>query len=367
MNYSLKLKGLAVFSILFLALACSSDDDEQTYIPIVEQQSPVVVDLTQVPYAKLSDYKFFDGLMKDQKPAVGVLPYQPASQLFTDYAEKKRFVWMPKNTKATYSEDGKVLELPVGAALIKTFYYNRVQPENVTKILETRVMIRKADGWIFAEYRWNDAQTEADLVPEGGADFEITWLDDNDVSHTAAYRIPSPQECFTCHHIGTVNEPIGIKPQNLNFNYAYQSGSKNQLQQWIDQGYLEDNLPGNIVSTVDYKDTSKPLDLRVRSYFDSNCAHCHRDGGHAQFYALRFEYKLTDNLTNMGVCVAPNHAIPGFSGRLVTPGDINRSMVYYRMTTDEPAYRMPMLGRSIPHDEAIALVAEWINSVQGCP
>jgi hypothetical protein len=112
----------------------------------------VVCDLSQVPYPKLSDYHFFDGELKNLQPALGVLSYKPASELFSDYALKKRFVWMPNNTKATYVSDREVLNLPVGAALVKVFYYNTVLPGLTTKIIETRVMIRKSSGWIFAEY-----------------------------------------------------------------------------------------------------------------------------------------------------------------------------------------------------------------------
>ena len=75
--------------------SCSDKDDE--YVPV----SPVTVDLTLVPYAKLSDYHFFDGLMKDQIPSLNVIPYEPASSLFTDYASKKRFIWMPDGVAAT--------------------------------------------------------------------------------------------------------------------------------------------------------------------------------------------------------------------------------------------------------------------------
>ncbi len=346
--------------------SCSGSDDEQYMIVPPAPESPVVVDLTQVPYDKLSDYQFFEGDLKDQKPAYGVLPYQPASQLFTDYAEKKRFLWLPKNTKATYNSDGTVLELPVGAALIKTFYYNRVQPSNTTKIIETRVMIRKESGWIFAEYVWNDAQTEAMLTP-GGTNVAISWLDQNDIAKSTNYHIPNESECFTCHNIDEAEVPIGIKPQNLNWDYAYASGSQNQLQKLIEFGYLEDALPENIVSTVDFTDASKPLELRARSYFDSNCAHCHQDGGHAESYALRFPFSQTGDRAKMGVCVSFNHFVPGFSGRLVTPGDITRSMVYFRLTTDEPNLMMPYLGRTMQHDEAVSLVADWINSVTDCP
>jgi hypothetical protein len=36
--------------------------------------------------SKLSDYKFFEGALKNQNPALNVVPYEPASSLFTDYA-----------------------------------------------------------------------------------------------------------------------------------------------------------------------------------------------------------------------------------------------------------------------------------------
>jgi hypothetical protein len=51
---------------------------------------------------------------------------------------------MPKGTKATYNGDTKVLELPVGAVFIKTFYYDNVLPNNTTRIIETRLMIQKS-------------------------------------------------------------------------------------------------------------------------------------------------------------------------------------------------------------------------------
>src|SRR6476620_8174515 len=147
---------LLLFTSFIVVYSCSKSDDV-IYIPIAPD-SPVSVDLTKVPYAKLSDYKFFEGDMKDLKPALGLLPFEPASVLFSDYASKKRFVWMPKGKAATYNSDKTVLELPVGAALVKSFYYTNVQnmtPVGGTRIIETRVMIRKTNGWMFADYVWN--------------------------------------------------------------------------------------------------------------------------------------------------------------------------------------------------------------------
>jgi len=324
------------------------------------------MDLTAVPYAKLSDYHFFEGAMRNQEPAFGLLPYKPASELFTDYAEKSRFIWLPKDTKATYSSDSDILNLPVGAALIKSFYYKNVHPTNSTKIIETRVMIHQTNGWIFANYVWDDAQSEAYLQTNGSI-VPVTWTAATGQTKSVDYKIPDESKCITCHATNGVNLPIGIKPQNLNLNYNYAEGSKNQLAKLIEFGYLENTLPAEITSVVDYTDISKPLDLRVRSYVDSNCAHCHRDGGNAEYAALRFPFHLTENPENMGVCVGtttPFNNVP--RGFLVLPGDPSSSLVHYAMSTNNSYLMMPRVGRTIVHEEALSLVAEWINSLPAC-
>ena len=348
--------------MLFTLLSCNKEDESEDYTPI----SPVKMDLTLVPYPKLSDYNFFQGEIKNQQPVLGVIPYQPESALFTDYAEKKRFVWIPTGLKATYVNDYSILDLPIGAALIKNFYYNNLQPSNTTKIIETRIMIRKSEGWIYANYVWNNEQTEAFLDLNGSTQ-QITWTDNNAITRTIDYTIPDEIKCANCHTISNIKKPIGIKPQNLNGNYNYSDGTSNQLAKWINLGILENNLPSNINSIVDYTNTSHSTEIRVRSYFDANCAHCHQPGGYADYYNLKFEFKETTNLTNMGVCVAPNHLVPGLEGRIVTPGDAAQSLLYYRATTNDPYYRMPFLGRTIVHQEGATLIADWINAIPNCP
>ena len=372
---------LASLFILFLISfqSCSDNDDE--YIAV----SLVIVDLTQVPFPKLSDYKFFEGDLKDQNPALNVLPYEPASALFTDYAHKKRFVWMPDGTSATYDGDNKVLNLPLGAALIKTFYYENVQnisPVGGTRIIETRIMIRKSTGWIFAEYVWNEDQTEAFLDLEGSFT-AISWKDENNIIKNTNYRVPSEVQCIICHKSKqtingveqTVNIPIGIKPQNLNFNFSYSTETKNQLTKWIVQGYLEDNfsLPTEENTTIDYNDTSKSIALRARSYVDINCAHCHQTDRHCDYRPMRFAFSETgepDGLgqTNIGVCVPTQDMqdFPPALSKIVSPGNVNRSMMYYRLNTDNESYRMPLHGRTIIHTEGVALIQEWINSLSPC-
>lgn len=375
----------ALFITTITIFVSCSDSEEEQYIPV----SPVSVNLTQVPYPKLSDYHFFEGnadqntpftaVMKDLNPSLDVLPYEPASVLFSDYAHKKRFVWMPKGTKATYDGDGKTLQFPVGAVLIKTFYYDDVQgfAAGTRRIIETRIMIKKATGWIFADYVWNAAQTEA-LLDNSGSFTQVNWLE-NGVPKTANYRIPSEEQCIVCHKKReivngveiTAYTPIGTKPQNLNFNRTYGTQSKNQLMKWIEQGYLENNftLPTAANSTIDYSDTSKPLELRVRSYFDINCAHCHANDRHCDYRPMRFAFSETaNNPANMGVCVETQDMQdfdPALS-KIVNPGNINRSMLYHRINTTDEAYRMPLHGRTVIHTEGVQMIEQWINSLQPC-
>lgn len=363
---------LLLFSILIFA-SCSDKDDN--YIVV----SPVTVDLTQVPYQKLSDYHFFEGALKNQMPSLNVIPYEPASSLFSDYAIKKRFIWMPKDARGTFNGVNNVIELPVGAALIKSFYYDNVQPNNTTRIIETRIMIRKASGWIFAEYVWNEEQTEAYLNMDGSST-SVEWKDENNIIKAVSnYRIPSGEQCLICHKVdsdegsGVVSAaiPIGIKPQNLNFSYNYTTGNENQLSKWVQLNYLENAIPTNIESTVDYEDTSKSLELRARSYLDINCAHCHQQGSHCSYRPMRFAFSESGTVngrTNLGVCVETEDmaGFPESLSKIINPGNFNRSMLYYRLNTEEEGYKMPLLGRSIIHEEGINLIKDYINSLSGC-
>ena len=80
---------------------------------------------------------------------------------------------MPQDQTAYYIADNEILDFPTGSILIKNFYYDNVLPEMQTKIIETRLMIKKEDGWIFAEYVWNDSQSEAYLDLNGWSEIDI--------------------------------------------------------------------------------------------------------------------------------------------------------------------------------------------------
>lgn len=326
----------------------------------------VTADIENIPFAKLSDYNFFVGNIANQIPSLNVIAYEPASSLFTDYALKKRFIWMPNGQAATYVNDYTILNFPVGTVLLKTFYYNTIQPGNTTKLIETRVMVRKNDEWKFYEYLWNDEQTDANLVTGGdfvnGSFKTITFTKPNNNVVTTDYRIPSDGECLACHKINEIPTPIAVKPQNLNRSYNYPSGTMNQLQKLVTQGYL-DTYPSNIDSAVDYHDTSKPLAIRVRSYLDVNCAHCHQDQGRCDYRSIRLTLRQSGEDANMGICLTADEEISPTLQKIIAPGNYNKSIMHYRMNTNEESQRMPLLGRTIIHEEGVALLEEWINSL----
>ncbi|MEZ4848491.1 MAG: hypothetical protein R3B93_07710 [Bacteroidia bacterium] len=123
--------------------------------------SPSGPGVGKTPFERLSEYHFFKGDIANLSPEEGVLPYDLNSPLFTDYAEKARFVWMPKGKSAQYTKDG-VLNFPEGTALIKNFYYHADQGDmnSPKRIVETRLLIKGSDTWEAHGYIWNDEQTD---------------------------------------------------------------------------------------------------------------------------------------------------------------------------------------------------------------
>ncbi len=352
------------FYLLVLSVVISSCAKDDAYIPIDDSQvSPVVFDIEQVPYATLSEYNFFDGDMKDLNPVYGVLPYDLITPLFSDYAHKKRFIWMPDDVTASYVNDYSILDFPVGTVLIKNFYYDNVLPSGVTKIIETRLQIKKETGWVFACYKWNDEQTQASFDLSGSY-VPLTFME-NGIERSVNYYVPSGSQCFTCHK--SISEdvpyPIGVKPQNLNRDFDYPEGSKNQLQKLVDFGYVDNTVPSTINSVVKWDDESQPLELRVRSYLDINCAHCHSDNGHCDYRPVRFAFNESSDITNLGVCVDAHEVFDPSLTLIVNPGNSERSVLAARLNSTEEEVRMPLLARTLRHDEGVQLIEAWINSL----
>ncbi len=322
-----------------------------------------------VPCPKLSDYRLFAG--NDPKGAIqgGGVPYDLTTPLFSDYASKYRVVYLPPGTAATYDAEN-VFEFPVGTIITKTFAFpfDLAQPGLGEDLVETRLLVHRASGWVGLPYVWNDEETEAFYTPLGTAvPVGYQRLDGSDV--VVDYRVPNVTQCTQCHGTRTQQKdiPIGPKARLLNRDYDYGAGPVNQLAHWRSVGILSatDEELANAPYLPVWNDPGDgTLEERARAYLESNCAHCHNPQGRARFSALFFEASRPMGLAT-GVCKTPISAGTG-SGQLtfdLVPGNPDESIIPFRMDSVEPAVRMPELSKAIVHDEGVALVREWIASL----
>jgi len=314
------------------------------------------------PYPeKLSDWHLFTA-SAPLAPNRGVIPYDLNTPLFSDYASKYRFVWMPTGTSATYKEDGG-FEFPVGTILAKSFAFPVDGDPTRVRLIETRLLVHTKEGWIGLPYIWNDSQTEAhlDLAPDP---VPIRYTDVSGKHHEFTYFIPNANGCKQCHENNHAMLPIGPKARNLNKDFAYADGPSNQLAYWSRAGYLQGApAPARAPSIAKWNDAnSGSLDARARAYLDNNCAHCHQPGGTAGYTGV--DLRVTADLSTFGICKSPNSS--GRVGNLsydLVPSHPEQSILLARMQSVRPKEMMPQIGRSVVHEEGVALIAEWIASL----
>ena len=304
----------------------------------------------------LSDYGFFKGTIKDQIPSDGVVLYTLNSPLFSDYASKLRFVKLPVGQSVSYNPDS-VLQFPVGTAIVKTFYYpiDERNPKKGRRLMETRVLLHEAKGWVALPYIWNKEQTDAVLEVAGGSD-QVSWIDGAGKKQSFEYQVPNMNQCKGCHERSGEMTPIGPSVRQLNDGH--------QLQNWSTTGLLKGLPKDHIPALVNYSDASASLDDRVKAYLDINCAHCHNPTGPARSSGLYLTWDSKDR-TAYGFFKAPVAAGRG-SGNLsydIVPGKPEQSILHYRMASRDPGVMMPELGRQLTHHEGVELVRSWIASL----
>lgn len=348
---------------VFLALAASLLW-QQCQMP---QGKDVVLDAGAKPFERLSEYRFFTGDLKKLTPNEGVLPYDLNTPLFTDYAEKSRFVWMPEGTSAKYVAEG-VFEFPVGAVLIKNFYYyhDKREPSQGLRIVETRLLVKRETSWDAMTYIWNDEQTEA-LLDIAGDIKVVEWVNEAGTPMKINYLVPNRNQCKGCHYYDGAFTPIGPKVQNLNKIFAYTEGEENQLEKWAETGYLTGYDPSAEhpkVAQWDQPETGT-LHERAMAYLDINCAHCHNPHGPANTSGLTLTADEPLSI-NLGIFKAPVSTGNGSGGHRysIVPGHPEESILLYRMQTTDPGAMMPELGRVSVHREGVELISEWIKEMK---
>ena len=116
---------------------------------------------------------------------------------------------------------------------------------------------------------------------------------------------------------------------------------------------------------ADPYDDQEPLDLRARSYLQTNCAHCHVEagGGNAQI-DLAFNTSL-EKTRLLGV--TPLHHSFGLpQPKLIAPGRPSHSILLHRMSIRSRG-QMPQLSTELVDQAAVAMIADWIKSMDAGP
>ena len=314
----------------------------------------------------LSEYGFFEDPINKQIPKENVIPYTISSQLFTDYAEKLRFIKVPENLIISHNKD-LTFNYPEGTFLIKTFFYlnDMNDSKSQRRLIETRLLKKVSSEWIALPYIWNNNQTDA-ILSLAGNRTDVSWINLDGRNINISYSIPNMNQCKSCHVYNNILQPIGPKVRNLNLIFSYKHGSINQIEEWVSLGILEPFVNQfSLPKTVDYMDIHNgSINDRARAWLDINCAHCHRVGGPAETSGLYLDLEES-NPTALGIYKPPVAAGRGSGNRKynIVPGHPEESILQFRITSIDPAIMMPELNRKLVHKEGVELIQAWIKEM----
>ena len=283
-------------------------------------------------------------------PRAGIIPYGVNSPLWSDNADKQRWIALPGGAKIGFTATGE-WNFPAGTILIKHFHIGG-------KRLETRFFVVNPPGGSTygITYRWRADNSDADLVPSEGAD-EV-------LANGQTWRYPSQSQCMQCHtpNAGSV---LGVSTRQLNGAYGYPSGVvDNQLRTWnYLQMFTSDIGESTIPAQRKLSDVSSSASLeeRSRSYLDANCAFCHRPNGASGGFDARYDTPLASQGLINGSLQRGDLGIPG--AKVIVPGDRLMSVLLVRMSSEAVSQRMPPVGRSIVHGAAVDVIGQWIDGM----
>jgi hypothetical protein len=296
------------------------------------------------PADKLSQLGLFVGEPSAQIPAVGVVPYDVITPLWSDGASKQRFVVASTPLEAS---DGH-WRVPEGTYLVKTFSFphDERDPSAGVSLIETRVIAFTERGVDTATYVWNPEQTDA-ITSGGNLDVPVAWIDASGEPHRQVHHVPGTTQCNECHR----SDALGMHTPQL----------VGQLDRLVTAGVV-DRAPTGVEPFVDpYGDA--PLEARALSYLDVNCAHCHRPGGEAE--DTNADWRRDHARGN--ICRDAQHELDG-RDRIVEPGAPDDSVLIARMKSRDAFIHMPRGPSHVIDERGLAMLSGWIASLpRGCP
>jgi hypothetical protein len=272
--------------------------------------------------------------------APGVQPYTPRYELWSDGAQKQRWLQLPEGTQIDTS-DMDAWQFPVGTKLWKEFARDG-------KRLETRLLWKTEIGWLRTAYLWNEQESEATVDRRGASDVRGTTHD-----------VPARSECGECHD-GQPDVALGVSAIQLAHSMPGVT-----LQSLADDGKLSTAPP---TTGLPLPDTEA---WNALGYLHANCGSCHVpssivwDKVNLDLWLRTSEligYPATQSyMSTVGV---PLTDTAGGSVQLrIMAGDAAASGLILRMTQRGDENAMPPIASELVDEDGVALVSSWINSL----
>lgn len=315
------------------------DDGPQTLHRLVPNpKAGVPPDFPQ----RLSETGIFANV-RTQAPSPGVYDFKINAPIWQDCATAEYWIGVPGDggfkTQIHRRRDAPLPRFvkPKDTVLAKTISLG-------DRRVETQIL--HFDGyWNGYTYRWNEAQTDAELVPAEGIDAEVAGQ---------PWRFHSRAECTRCHG-GNFNRLLGFTPGQVNLG--------DQLAKFRALGLVDDKFVdfAKLEPLANPHDETADLDLRARSWLHANCAHCHRVSGGGSV-PIQMQASAPLELMDL-INIAPTKGVFDLvDAKLIVPGNPNSSVLYYRCATPEVG-RMPMIGAKTIDEKGVRLIRDWITSL----
>ena len=296
-------------------------------------------------------------------PNAGIVPYEPNLTFWSDHAIKSRWFSVPNPAQdITYHPEAN-WSFPVGTVWIKHFDIETTRGDPLTrKRLETRFLVRTANGNYGVTYKWRVDNSDADLVAEDGLN-EVLTINEGGVPVAQTWRYPSRNECRTCH-TAVAGHALSFNTRQLNRERDFGGGLQNQLLALESAGYFTGppvGDPGVLHAFATPADASQSLEWRVRSYLAVNCVHCHQPGGAA---LGAWDARSTTSTDQAGLIRgAVVNSLGDPARRVIVPGDEALSLLLVRLQGGGGVPRMPPLGTSLIDTNGVQLIRDWIASL----
>ncbi|MDF1837811.1 MAG: PQQ-dependent sugar dehydrogenase [Planctomycetota bacterium] len=329
-----------------------------------------VTNASPEPPQLLSQIGVFSDLV-NLTPRAGLIPYDLNSPFWSDAAIKSRWIAIPNDgTHDTASERigfdhrGGNWDFPPGTVTVKHFELATDETDpSVTKRLETRLGVFTDDDFYAVSYKWNAAGTDA--VLQTNRSEETIPVETLDGTRDQVWTYPGRQDCVVCHTVPS-GGGLGLRAHQLNGDLVYPSSGigDNQLRTLTSLGIFgsglqEGDIP-DLPKAAGLTDASASLELRARSYLDTNCSHCHRaDAGTRAVFDARLETPLYATDLLFGI-VADDLGVPGAA--VIQPRDPHSSISLLRAAS-VGNIAMPPIAKNLVDEPGVEVLTDWIRNL----